>query len=203
MISFLLLIEILAFPCHSIDKPSILKDGENRLSNARYITRVPILLPKIIISDEISWIKMTAPIDSIAIQVSKNWYSLYFGGSRVCTSSSCSFASISGKLISALDELIDLPNMKSYINQYNEILITYLNFSKKNGTKPSSTRGGYVTLSRNIKGFFIPSYCLSMCTNAELIWEDGKYVYRILVSRGGTYLKLVELANSAIENQPY
>jgi hypothetical protein len=179
---------------------SAIKNGENRLSNVRYITKVPILLPKIIISDETSWLKMTAPINSIGIQVSKNWYSLYFGGSRVCTSSSCSFASISGKLISASDEFRDLPNMKNFINQYNENLITYLNFSKKNSTKASDTRGGYVTLSRNIKGFFKPSYCLSICTNAELIWEDGKYVYRILVSRGGIQSKLVELANSAIDN---
>jgi hypothetical protein len=89
------------------------------------------------------------------------------------------------------------------INDYNLGISLY----ERSGRPPENQKkteepGGYITLSRGISGFYIPSFCYAYCSDAKIVWLQGEYQYYVAMSRGGTLKKLVEIANSAIENQP-
>ena len=57
---------------------------------------------------------------------------------------------------------------------------------------------GIVSLSKGIQGWFIPSTCGANCSDALVVWDDGRYRYSVGI-KVGDKASLVQMANSAID----
>ncbi len=154
-------------------------------------TLVPIIIPTVLPRYDIPLIAG----GRVEKKYAKDAYEIFYGTSKDCTSNKCSFGSIGGELISDTTE--------DPIETYNLGISLYAR-SGRPPENPKNTEepGGYITLSRGISGFYIPSFCYAYCSDAKIVWQQGEYQYYVAISKGGTLKELSKIANSAIENQP-
>ncbi len=154
-------------------------------------TTVPIIVPTILPRYDIPLIAG----GRVEKQYAKDAYDIFYGTSHACNSNKCSFGSTGGELISDTTE--------DPIETYNSGISLYARSGRPSEhPKKTEESGGYVTLSRGISGFYIPSFCYAYCNDAKIVWQQGEYQYYVARSKGGTLKELVKIANSAIENQP-
>ncbi len=64
----------------------------------------------------------------------------------------------------------------------------------------SPEKAGPVSLAKGIKGYFIPFVCGANCDTSKVFWEQNGTRYMVGI-RYATKKSMVEMANSAIENQ--
>lgn len=63
----------------------------------------------------------------------------------------------------------------------------------------NDSRGEPVRLIRGLKGYFFASDCGSYCSDAKIVWTEGKYRY-VIGLKAAEKREMVTAANSAIEN---
>jgi hypothetical protein len=151
-------------------------------------TEIPILVPTIKPTDHTKLIAGS--------KAKKESYEIYYGTTSNCTATNCSFGRIGGELITV--------KTRDYDREYKNLLLTVPEIPRNRSLtfQNISNKGGYVTLSRKIKGFFMPSHCYAYCNGATIIWRQDKYQYFVAYRPSGSLEELIKFANSAIENQP-
>jgi hypothetical protein len=151
--------------------------SKSAVNNIKGKTQVPILVPTIKI---VNYTVVIAKSEADAIS-----YSIYYGGENVpCIISTCGlFGRAGGELITV--------NTIDYSKEYQNLVLA-----------PYVKKGGYITLSKNVRGFYLPAFCFLYCNGGSIVWRQGKYQYFVSYRRGGSLQELVKFANSAIENQP-
>jgi hypothetical protein len=158
------------------------------LAEIKTKTLVPIILPTVLPRYDIPLIA-GGEVDK---KYTKDAYYIFYGTSEKCTSSNCSFGSTGGELISDMT--------KDPTKEYNQLISDYVT-SGRLPKAPKRLEGGYITLSRGIRGFYIPSLCV-YCGSAKIIWQQDEYQYFVAIPKVGTLKQLIKIANSAIDNRP-
>jgi hypothetical protein len=159
------------------------------LAEIKTKTLVPIVIPTVLPRYDIPIIAG----GRVEKEYAKDAYEIFYGTSERCTSSKCSFGSTGGELISEMTE----DPIKVHQRQVNSYLRT------GRVQNPIKKQGGYITLARGIRGFYVPSFCLVYCGDDRIVWQQGKYQYYVAIPKGvGRLDELVKIANSAIDNQP-
>ncbi len=64
----------------------------------------------------------------------------------------------------------------------------------------SPEKPGPVSLSKGIKGYFVPYVCGANCDTSKVFWEQNGYRYMVGI-RYASQKTMIEMANSAIANQ--
>ncbi len=159
--------------------PANLKDIVQKIKNE---TNVPILLPKL-------------------FEIKRNTRSFYGTGSvgfdkssySICQDQTPFSPCINGSVISkkTLDGYQIFKSMYSYPE-------TSMCHPKKD--QNWNNRSGFITLSRGVKGFYYEPFSKTNCGYPEITWRLGNYQYSVF-QKWGQFEELVELANSAIDNQ--
>jgi hypothetical protein len=197
--------------------PPIWKDAFLKVSK---VTKIPIIIPKVI-----------PKIQDIRLQQggrfglfgnsngNANEYTIEIGIFKTCDfmPRNCLLFTITGELITQ--------KTSTWRRSYEYMISAYQNdlrlckkypipscssssIQKKGAItlKQLVNQAGFITLTRKIKGFYIPRYCFATgCRPAQIIWEqNGVYQYSASLYDFNRYPldELVRLANSAIENQP-
>jgi hypothetical protein len=156
------------------------------LAEIKTKTLVPIIIPVVLTGYDIPLIACGGVGKKYAV----NGYSIDYGFTDCKYSGKPKFVT-GGELIS--EETLDP------IKQYDYLFSIKVSTGRVTQSK-DKTVGGYITLSRGIRGFYIPPFC-PLCS-VKLVWTQGEYQYFIQIPRGGSLKDLVKIANSAIDNQP-
>jgi hypothetical protein len=130
----------------------------------------------------------------------KDSYTIYLGFYNPCPMTrNCVFFSITGELIT--------DKTQSGLLKYQTEAHRYKESQERNCQEYSVCRpwgrdnGGEIILAKEIKGVYIPSYCYGICSFAEVIWVQDNYQYTVAMEHEPSTKKIIDLANSAIENQ--
>jgi hypothetical protein len=161
------------------------------LTKIRSETLVPIIVPTVMPRYDIA-IVAGGRVDKVDAD---DAYEIFFGTTKECNIEKCSFGKIRGELISSKTD--------DPLSEYQSLLRTYIFTGRVQlRVEHPVEQGGYVVLSKGIKGFYIPAFCTKYCGNPKVVWRQNKYQYYVSISTGEGLKELVKIANSAIDNQP-
>lgn len=149
---------------------------EAAIQETRIKTKVPLVIPLI---DE----KLFGEVG----YVSKNVFGINFSKAKDCRGiRGCTYGFIEGEIIHQ-DSLSGIqlhkrnPHPNKVDNRFGNAQV--------------------ITLAREISGFYLPPSCGSYCGPGLIVWRQGISQYKVGIYNLNSLEELIEMANSAIENQ--
>lgn len=182
--------------------PEFLKPIAAMQSQTKVPLRVPTYIPKqALVADSetgkpqpyiavrINESGQFSEINAFVIQMQRDSYSISLDAAKDCRgATACSFGSFTGKEI------------KSVISFRAEL--PYLDDPNFSPVYKSSEEPSEVTLTNNIKGYFIPYICTASCSESLVLWDENGFRYSVGI-RYASKQTMVRMANSAIANQSF
>lgn len=180
-----------------INAKNILPVWKDAIADISKVTKVPILIPEMMPAPSIDTNRQIFGYSSS----DKDSYTIYLGFYNPCPiTKNCIFFSITGELIT--------DKTQSGLLKYQTLAQQYKTSQERNCQefsicRPWAQEGGEIILAKGIKAVYIPSYCYgSGCSFAEVVWVQDNYQYTVAIEHEPSTKKIIDLANSAIENQP-
>lgn len=158
---------------------------QNLLPTLYQRTKVPVRLPIYIPN-----LKTEKPLVATLSSATGNEYAIVLGSRSNCQGqNSCKLGSLSATKLTAKA----LSLQKTF-----QQAASFVNDPLFNGERRSPDQMGPVTLSNNVKGYFIPWVFSDRYTEAKIIWEQDGVRYSIGLQQGDKDT-LIKMANSAIK----
>ncbi len=175
------------------------------LKQLQHQTRIPVVLPTDIPTEAVipgstgklqAYIAVPITPDgrfqkvyAHVIDIQPDRYEMSLDATSTCRGQdSCSFGLLSGQQLHQGDSSIQAEYAFEQSPDFRPI---------EHSPEPMGT----VALARGITGYFVPFVCGANCDTSKVIWEQNGYRYKVGI-RYASKKTVVELANSAIQNEP-
>jgi hypothetical protein len=151
------------------------------------VTQVPLRLPT-----RLPLTKEAPPLYATVTVRNRTEYEIILGLSADCGGgNACRWGTLSGQQLT--------PNTPSIARQFADY--TDPSYQPWTNLPPEIKKQfGPVKLTRGLSGFFVPATCGANCGDSMVLWEQNGFRYMVGI-KVGKLKEVIDLANSAIENQ--